>query len=105
MLTRFARDNYDGRCCVRMNRSIEHLNAVNGAHSQVGDNTYQTRVAVATKIQCRFLGPWPIPARDRQVRQRVQTPSVIINHGDRSTSWRWHVFLQVLESIKELALG
>src|ERR1700737_2120369 len=105
MLTRFACDNYDRRGCVRMNCSIEHLNAVNGPHSQVGDNAYQTRVAVGKKIQCRFVGPCSIPTRGQQVRKRFQNPSVIINHGNGSNPRRWHFFLRVIEPNKDLALA
>jgi hypothetical protein len=65
---------------------------VNGPHSQVGINAYQTRVAVGEKIQCGFVGPCSVPARGQQVRQRRQNASVIINHGNGSNQRRGHFF-------------
>src|SRR5579864_585181 len=105
MLARFARDNDDGRCCVRMNHSLKHLYAVDGPHSQVGDHAYETRVAVGKKIQWRFVDPSFIPARGKQVRKSCQNASIIVNHGNGPNRRRDHYFLRLVESNKELALA
>src|SRR5260370_24615719 len=77
-----------------MNRSIEPLNAVNGPHSQIGNDAYQTRVAIGEKIQSGFVDPCSVPAGGQQVRQRRQNASVIINHGHGSNRRRGHFFLR-----------